>query len=322
MEWKELKAQLLEAGTVRVIGEPVDQFLGHSTAGPSAGGSGSLFFSLGGRRVRLAIKSDSPIVILHTGDGDAILRTGDLEIRGRLEPVALHCPRQAFITLSERCIYSCRYCQVPMQKGRIKSAEEVRDLVASVRDRIDAISLTSGVADTIEEEERRVLHTLGFLRDTGLPMGVSIYPNRETPRRLKEAGVDEVKFNLEAATEDLLEEMCPGLGWQLMWDVLDRSVEIFGAGRVFSNVIIGLGESDAEMETCIDRLASRGVIPVLRPLNPAASLSGYRRPSAARLLHLAEVHRRALKKAGLDTRIAQTMCTACTGCDLVPGRDL
>ncbi|HZD42959.1 MAG TPA: radical SAM protein, partial [Methanomicrobiales archaeon] len=28
-----------------------------------------------------------------------------------------------------------------------------------------------------------------------------------------------------------------------------------------------------------------------------------------------------LERAGLDTRVARTMCTACTGCDLTPGRD-
>jgi hypothetical protein len=33
------------------------------------------------------------------------------------------------------------------------------------------------------------------------------------------------------------------------------------------------------------------------------------------------MHEQALEEAGLDTREALTMCTSCTGCDLVPGRD-
>ena len=77
--------------------------------------------------------------------------------------------------------------------------------------------------------------------------------------------------------------MCPGLDYDRLWRVLDRSVELFGRNRVFSNVIIGLGETDAEMEACINRLTSHGVIPVLRPLNPVAGFTGTPRPSAERL---------------------------------------
>ncbi len=321
MEWRTLKALLLEEGGASVHGAGIEEYTGRSTAGPSALGRGSVFFTNGKQRVRLSIRPDSPIPILHAGNGEAILRKGDLEIRGRLEPVALHCPRQAYITVSERCIFRCRYCQVPLQPGRVKTAEEVRSLVESVADRIDAISLTSGVADTVAGEERRVLDAVREVRRFDLPIGVSIYPTLETPGRLLNAGVNEVKFNVEAATPVLFARMCPGLDWQEMWAVLERSVDLFGEGRVYSNVIVGLGESDAELEGCIDALVERGVIPVLRPLNPAAELAGCRRPSAARLLSLCAYQETALRKGGLDPRSARTLCTACTGCDLTPGRD-
>ena len=101
--------------------------------------------------------------------------------------------------------------------------------------------------------------------------------------------------------------------------MLDRSVELFGKNRVFSNVIIGLGETDAEMETCINKLTSHGVIPVLRPLNPVAGFTGTPRPSAKRLKTLYTMHARAIAAAGLDPFGALTMCTNCAGCDLVPG---
>ena len=98
-------------------------------------------------------------------------------------------------------------------------------------------------------------------------------------------------------------------------------MELFGKGRVFSNVIIGLGETDAEMEACIKKLTSHGVIPVLRPLNPVAELAGWQRPSAERLKKLYAMHEEALEAAELETRQALTMCTNCAGCDLVPGKD-
>ncbi|MDD1677785.1 MAG: radical SAM protein [Methanomicrobiales archaeon] len=322
MQWLKLKAILLEAGGVRLEGKPVDKYLARSTAGPGAGGPGSVFFTTGKGRVRLSLRPDSPISLLHRGDGRVTLQMGSEKVEGRLEKVALHCPRQAYLTISEGCIYGCRYCQVPAQQNRVKTVEEMVSLIRSVADRIDAIAITSGVTESPGEEERITLALVQRVRPLGIPIGVSIYPTRETPARLYEARVDEVKFNLETATEALFREMCPGLDRHLIQEVLDRSVILFGRNHVFSNVIVGLGESDTEMEECMQDLAGRGVIPVLRPLQPAAAIVQYPRPSAKRLLHLFRREQEILEKAGLDPGQALTMCVSCTGCDLVPGRDV
>ena len=106
-------------------------------------------------------------------------------------------------------------------------------------------------------------------RPFDLPIGVSIYPTRNTPRLLWEAGVAEVKFNIEAATPGIFAEMCPGQDWNLLWEVLAASVRLFGKNHVQSNIIVGLGESDDEMEEAIRQLCRLGVIPILRPLTPA-----------------------------------------------------
>jgi biotin synthase-related radical SAM superfamily protein len=194
-------------------------------------------------------------------------------------------------------------------------------MIESVRHRISAISLTSGVLTSIDEEEAYVLDVVKHLQFFGLPIGVSIYPTDKTPDRLKVLGVTEVKFNVEAATPELFETMCPGLDYDQIWRALDRSVEVFGKGRVFSNVLIGLGETDEELGTCIRKLTVHGVIPVLRPLNPVAGMASAPRPSAGRLKMAFGMHERALAEADLDARKALTMCTNCAGCDLVPGRD-
>ena len=321
MLWEELKARLLEAGSARLSGVPADDYVAKSTAGPGAGGKGAVFFAMGRHRVKFAINPSSPIEIAHRGSGVADLYFGDRQIPGRLLQPGLHCPDQAFITVTEGCIFSCRYCTVPRIPARRKSVEEIMGMVESVRHRVSAISLTSGVMGSIEEEEAYVCEVIDHLRFFDLPIGVSIYPTDKTPDKLHALGAAEVKFNIEAATPELFAAMCPGLDYDRLWQVLDRSVELFGKGRVFSNVIIGLGETDAEMEACINRLTSHGVIPVLRPLNPVAGCAGMPRPSADRLRRLLVLHREALSRAGLDTAGALTMCTACAGCDLVPGRD-
>ncbi|GAA5263089.1 radical SAM protein [Methanocalculus sp. MC3] len=321
MRWVELKAELLAIGSCRLTGVDASGYIESSVAGPGAGGGGSIFFSKGGKRVRLSVSPDSPVEIRHDGDGQVHLGFDNIETTGILEQPALHCPRQAYITVSGQCIFSCRYCPVPLKEGRVKTPEEIAKMIESARDRIDAISLTSGVVGSIEDEEQRVIEVLKRIGRQDIPIGVSIYPTPNTPDLLYSEGVSEVKFNLEAATPGLFAEMCPGLSWDGIIESLDSSVALFGRERVYSNVILGLGETDEEMESCIRLLAERGVIPVIRPLTPAAAVASYRRPSAERLLRIADVHYDALKKAGLDTTKARTMCTYCTGCDIVPGRD-
>jgi biotin synthase-related radical SAM superfamily protein len=276
---------------------------------------------MGSHRVKLALDPLSRIEIVHRGNSVADLCFEGTLTRGRLLEPGFHCPDQAFITVTGSCIFSCRYCTVPRLGSRRKTIEKIMGMVESVRHRIGAISITSGVLESIEEEESYVLEVLKHLRIYDLPIGVSIYPTDQTPDRLKELGVAEVKFNLEAATPELFSKMCPDLNYGLIWQVLIRSVQLFGKNRVFSNVIMGLGETDSELETCIKKLTSLGVIPVLRPLNPVADLAGTPRPSAERLKKIFAIHERALAAAGLDPRLAVTMCTNCTGCDLVPGRD-
>jgi len=321
MDWKRLKAELIAANTVRLEGEPCTGFISRSTAGPTAGGEGSVFFTKGGRRVRLSVARNGRIILRHHGGGRVTLSLGDQEIEGIIEPAGLHCPRQAYVNVSEGCIFHCRYCTVPSLHGKTKDPAYIEARVREVLDQVDAIAITSGVSDSIEEEERRVLAVVKRLVPLGKPVGVSIYPARETPRRLHDLGVAEVKWNLEAATPDLFARMCPGLDYEAVWKALRDSVKLFGKGNVYSNVIFGLGETDAELERCTNDLASSGVIPVLRPLNPSAELASVPRPTAERILRVCEMHGRALRNHGLDTRKARTMCTACTGCDLVPGRD-
>ena len=321
MRWQNVKAELLAAGSARLAGEPADEYIARSTAGPGAGGEGSVFFSQGRHRVRLGLDDLSPVEVVHRGGGVADIFLGSQIISGRLERPGLHCPKQAYITITGSCIFHCRYCTVPKMKGHRKPIDEIVRMVESVRDRVTCISLTSGVQKTVEEEEAYVLDVVRALLPFGLPIGVSIYPTDETPDLLHDLGVVEVKFNIEAATEKIFADVCPGLDYGLMWDVLERSVGLFGRNRVFSNVIVGLGETDPEMTLCIRRLTRLGVIPVLRPLNPVEGFTGYTRPSADRLLHLLAIHEQALAAEGLDPGEAETMCTSCTGCDLTPGRD-
>ena len=322
MRWTRLKEEALFAGGCRVVGTLPEHVLADSTAGPGAGGGGAVFFSTGDVRVRLPIADNAVVTLVVQPDGRARLDYAGESTAGQVEPVGLHCPRQAFITVTPTCRYRCQYCTVPHQEGRRRSVEECVALVKSVHDRVDAIALTSGVAQSIEEEAEYVGDVVKALGVFGLPIGVSIFPAPDTPQRLHALGVVEVKFNLETATSELFEQHCPGLPYDGVLEALAASVPLFGRGHVFSNVIIGLGETWTELADCIDLLVEMGVVPVLRPLNPVAGCRAYARPGPDLLDRTARHLQTQLQKAGFDGGGALTMCAACTGCDIAPWRDL
>ncbi len=319
----ELKAFLISIGSVSINSSFIPRARG-STAGPGAG-TGSVFFRAGEKRVRLSINKDSRLSILNVeGEGNVALFHEGREIaRGKLEPALAHCPEQAFITLCEKCIFDCKYCPVPKLQGHVKSEEEVLSIVDEVlkSGNLKAISLTSGVETSVEGEVERVLKLLPALKKYNVPIGVSVYPTAGCSRKFYEEGVSEVKYNVETMDCEIFKKVCGDLSLDYILDRLKEAVDAFGKNRVFTNLIIGLGESDSSVTEGIETLTKMGVIPILRPVNPHPLRVGdcyTERPSPERILRLAKIEAEILRKYGLNPGLAKTMCLKCTGCDLVP----
>jgi biotin synthase-related radical SAM superfamily protein len=321
----ETKALLLSFGTVQL---PVPKVCGRiSTAGPGAGGQ-SVFFQSGERMVRLSVVQHSPLRLeMREGEDACAIMLGDREVaRGRQVQPLLHCPEQAYITVSERCIYDCKFCAVPKMRGIVKSRQTIRQMVGAAKDsgRLRAISLTSGVETSPQTEGARVAEIVRDLSGFQVPIGVSISPYPGVNRTLLDAGAVEVKYNIEVVDRDLFSRVCPGIDYEEIMDGLRDAINVFGKNRVFSNVIVGLGESDKTLRQGIDELTEMGVLPVLRAVYLHPLRVGeveMTRPSAGRLIDLARYLKAALEKNGLDGSLALTGCYRCTGCDLAPGRD-
>lgn len=318
--WTSLKAELLEIGTACITGEDASEYIAKSSSGPGAGGLGSVFFSNGKQRVKLNLSETSPVTLTHHKSGKTTLTLGSKTYEGFLEKPGMHCPNQAFLTVSASCIYSCSYCSVPKLKGKRKSISEIKTLIKQAGD-IKAVSLTSGVASSPEEEETYMLSVLDALQPFCHPVGVEIYPLNKTAEKLYKAGVSEVKFNLETATADLFEKNCRGLNRDIILNELKSAAALFGKGHVFTNVIFGLGETDEDIRTLLEELARIGVIVSLRPLSPKSGVLGMNRPTKERMLRLFKIQSEIHTAYHLNTGCAQTMCGLCTGCDLVPGCD-
>lgn len=324
----EIKALLVSIGSANI-----DEGLLRGDAGtvPSAGpGAGleSFFIKSGGHRVRLSINKSSPLKVVRCGPGVAVIKDEIEIMTGQLDPALSHCPEQAYITISGRCINDCKFCPVPLLNGNVKSLDTILRLVeeANQRGNLRAISITSGVAKSTEDEVKKAVEVVKALKTKySVPIGVSVYPTDTSSEELHAAGAAEIKYNVETMDPEIFARFCPGLSLDYILKSLENAVNIFGKNRVTSNFILGLGESDDCVMSGVDQLARMGVIPNLRPISPhplRSSETGVKRPSSERLLRLARYTRKALEENGLRADQSETMCLACTGCDITPQRDV
>lgn len=323
-----IKAELLSIGTVDVD-ETLLPPLRTSTAGPGMGLQ-SIFFTSGGLRVRLEVNKKSPLKMVRKNGQVVIERDHQELVKGDIEEVVAHCPDQVYITISERCIYNCQFCSVPKSKGKIKTLDEILDIVEKARKmgKLRVIALTSGIASSPDDEIDRVVEIVKALAKYNVPIGVSVHPADNSSQRLKDAGATEVKYSVETMDREIFDRMCKGGKGHTLDFILESlrdAVRVFGRNRVSSNIIIGLGETDECIRQGVEYLAQMGVIPILRPISipplREKELKMATRPSPERLLNLAKMTREILEKYGLRVDVAQTMCLQCTGCDLTPNHD-
>lgn len=334
------KAVLTLGGAVRLPeGFELPVRMSHSTAGPGAG-FGSAVFAFDGYRIKKTVSYDS-------GEFELVLgKRGRLSLtrRGRpfiprvtIEPVVRHCPEQAFFNLDPRCMYRCAFCTSPLldpSEDKHLSADRIMEMLdESVRTQdVRAVSITSGVVGSVEETVDRFVEVVSRVRAAypDMPIGVEPYvSSREHIQRLRDAGADEIKLNLESPKRDIFARVCPDLDFDAVMGLLKDAVEIFGRGRVISNIIYGMGETDADLDVAMERLCSMGVLPGLRALrvndmNRARLLeAGVRgeQVSPDRAMRLAEMQKSSMRRHGLTTETSVTMCFACKCCDLVPFRD-
>ncbi len=265
-----IKADLISIGSAQVDKSLLPDPLKSTATAESGTGSPSIFFRSGNRRVRLRINDLSPLRVMSEDEHVIVTKGDDVLARGVLERPLCHCPEQAYIILSEKCIYDCQFCSIPKLQGEEKTSSKVHQMVAEAyaTGELKAISLTSGVAVSPGKEVKRMANIVKQLaREYDLPIGVSVHPTKDSSEELYSAGACEVKYDVETMDPELFRRFCPDLSLPAILEALENAVNIFGRNRVSSNFIIGLGESDETVRKGIMHLTGRCIIPILRPIS-------------------------------------------------------
>jgi lipoyl synthase len=133
-----------------------------------------------------------------------------------------------------------------------------------------------------------------------VPISVSCQPQKKDDiERLDCAGADRLGIPLDAATEALFSSVKgEGAGgpyrWEKLFATLKEAIEVFGRGNVSTHLIVGLGESEREAVTTLQKFVDLGILPALfafTPIrgtvlekNPPPKVESYRRLQLARFL--------------------------------------
>ncbi|WP_461866638.1 radical SAM protein [Thermococcus sp.] len=172
-----------------------------------------------------------------------------------------------FMTYHEgRCRNNCAFCpQARESRADLKKLSRITWPVFELETVTEKVK-TGGFAriclQTIDYPDlvSDVLTILETFQPLGLPVSVSITPVEEAVlKRFKELGVDYIGIGLDVASERLYPKIKDSLySWEDMWRFTEESIEVFGKGKAFVHIIIGLGENDREVIETIQRVYDIG----------------------------------------------------------------
>lgn len=332
------KVELIRGGGIRLPeGYTLPCRVSHSTAGPGAG-MGSAVFAFEGYRVKKSVSYDTGEFDLIVGpDGSlSLLRDGETFLDGvTIQPVVRHCPNQAFFNLSQRCIYGCAYCTSPLldpstDKG-LTTDTILGMLDESVKEsRIKTVAFTSGIVGSVDQTVDRLAEAIAAVRERYPKFTIGVEPyitEGDQIRRLREAGANEIKINVECATGEIFGRVCPDLDYDNTFAMLREANNYFKKGKIATNVLYGLGETDQDIDMVLERLCRMNVLPGLRMVRindmnrerlAAAGVPVDDPPSTLRMVFLAGLQKSAMKRHGLNPERFHSMCFSCSCCDIVP----
>ena len=199
-------------------------------------------------------------------------------MRGRMYRGAVHRCANLLVHYPEGCSANCAYCGLAKKRPgtyQEKSFIHVEWPLYPMAELIDAINhapayvkrtcismITNGKCRSATLEMTRRLK-----KDTFLPVSLLISPTLlagEDLYAMKEAGADKIGVAIDLATPELFDKY-RGSGvsgphkWERYWEIIQVALRVFGPGNVGGHLMVGMGETEQEMVSLMNRLWGMGI---------------------------------------------------------------
>lgn len=329
-----IKAFLLSEQNIQLHPDINKQNLYSSTG--NIGKSNWIFLRLSKTtRVRMTLNENANLTLVRSNVNDYFIinsQTHEKIIEHiALERILAHAPEQLFFLLYKNCVNGCLFC--PLTYGFDNShyswKKIEKRIIENTLYKIQSVGFTTSCPknktqnELVEELVDIAIKTRKLL-GTNIPLGASLKtPSKDHLLRLKDAGIDEIRLNLETYNKEIARKLMPNKNLNEILYSIEQAVSVFGKEKVSSNIIIGLGESDEDIINGVRTLAEIGALPTLYPYDPTdVSNYNFERPSTKRIYNLAVEHKKILEKNYLNPLGSKTMCCACAASHLYPGKDI
>ena len=319
-------------------------------AGPSDDGH----VLLGGHGAALPINADSPYSI---SGGRLLLDGADLGLEAEAiarprfydlttadgvpyEKLArLHGRDVLATTVVQTCIRydepdRCRFCAIEASLAAgsttaVKTPAQLAEVAeAAVRlDGVRQMVMTTGTTNGRDRGARHLARCVRAITEAvpGLPIQVQCEPpapqDLDAITELKEAGATAIGIHVESLDDDVRARWMPGKAsvpmsqYRAAWA---EAVRVFGANKVSTYLLVGLGEDPDELVAGALELAESGVYPFVVPYRPLAGTlamaDGVGAPDPAVLHDVTERVAAGLRRLDMRGADQGAGCAACGAC--------
>lgn len=213
----------------------------------------------------------------------------------------------------------CYFCSIPKSREKqLVFAEDYEEVIHQLfKDRHFRHILIGGASAPEKEEFQQVIAITKLIRneDANIPIYLMCIPpiNKDILKRYKDAGINEVAFNIEIWDRQLALQIMPGKGHislEKYIEALKESTKLWGtSGNVRTALIVGLNKTDSLFQA-IETLCQYGIQPMLSIFRPMESTKLYSivPPSNAELLNIYNCSQEICKRYNLQLGPS---CDAC-----------
>lgn len=165
----------------------------------------------------------------------------------------------------------CAFCNVPISECQFSFKQIQRALQHLKNQNVDFRHILIGGGSCLAQDSwDKIIDICSYLKKDNdykeKPISImTMLPPKNRLAELKNAGVEEVAFNLEIADDNLACKLMPAKrnqGKDAYYEILRESVHTFGIGKVRSALLVGL-DKEQDIYNEIATLAEIGVIPCL-----------------------------------------------------------